>query len=305
MRYLTNLQDVNETEETVVTLGKFDGFHRGHRKIFNRVREVAKSNGLNIAAFTFAISPQTVLGSTAGQVLTTSKERKALIERAGADLLAECTFDAALRSMEPEQFVTEILLKRFRAKAVITGNDFRFGKDRRGDTELLWKCGHQFGFYTEAVEKERDGNRDISSTAVRDEVSAGNMETVSRMLGYDYFIQGPVTRGQKLGRTIGFPTANLIPQAEKILPPFGVYSSAVHVGDRCFRGITDIGTKPTVQGERAGVETYLFGFEGELYDQEIRVDLLHFMRGEQKFDSVAELKQQMKKDADERMTYEK
>ena len=305
MRYLTNLQDVNETEETVVTLGKFDGFHRGHRKIFNRVREVAKSNGLNIAAFTFAISPQTVLGSTAGQVLTTSKERKALIERAGADLLAECTFDAALRSMEPEQFVTEILLKRFRAKAVITGNDFRFGKDRRGDTELLWKCGHQFGFYTEAVEKERDGNRDISSTAVRDEVSAGNMEAVSRMLGYDYFIQGPVTRGQKLGRTIGFPTANLIPQAEKILPPFGVYSSAVHVGDRCFRGITDIGTKPTVQGERAGVETYLFGFEGDLYDQEIRVDLLHFMRGEQKFDSVAELKQQMKKDADERMTYEK
>lgn len=305
MRYITDINDIQETEYSVVTLGKFDGLHLGHRKIFKRARELAATYGCNFSVFTFSVSPQTVLGQSAPKTLMTSEERRKMIEKAGADLLAECPFNEALMNMEAGEFITEILLKKMRAKAVITGRDFRFGKGRAGDTALLREYAAEYGFYTEAVEKAKDGSRDISSTRIREEVEAGRMENASRLLGYDYFLQGTVGTGRKLGRTIGFPTANLAPPPEKIMPPYGVYSSLTRIGEDSYKSITDIGTKPTVNGDALGAETFIYGFNGDIYGQEIRVSLLHFMRGEKKFDSVAELEAQLKKDVKERETYEK
>ena len=288
-----------------MTLGKFDGLHRGHMKIFRRAREIARSYSCNFSVFTFSISPQSILGQRTNTVLTTSPERKIMIEKAGADVMAECPFNDELKNMEAEDFITEVLLKRFKAKAVITGRDFRFGKNRRGNAEILRDLAARYGFYTEAVAKEKDGDRDISSTYIREEIEAGNLETAARLLGYDYFIKGEIVEGEKLGRTIGFPTANIIPAPEKLLPPFGVYSSVVRIGDKTCRSITDIGTKPTVNGKRVGAETFILDFEKDIYGQEISVALLHFMRGEKKFSSVDELKKQLKNDIKERETYEK
>ena len=305
MRYITDINDIQETEYSVVTLGKFDGLHLGHRKTFKRARELAATYGCNFSVFTFSVSPQTVLGQSPPKTLMTSEERREMIEKAGADLLAECPFNESLMNMEAGEFITEVLLKRLRAKAVITGRDFRFGKNRAGDTVLLRKYAAEYGFYAEAVEKAKDGMRDISSTCIREEVEAGRMENASRLLGYDYFLQGIVGTGRKLGRTIGFPTANLVPAPEKIMPPYGVYSSLTRIGEDSYKSITDIGTKPTVNGDALGAETFIYGFDGDIYGQEIRVSLLHFMRGEKKFDSVAELEAQLKKDVKERETYEK
>ena len=305
MRYITDINEIQEREYSVVTLGKFDGLHRGHKKIFKRAKEIAATYDCNFSVFTFSVSPQAVLGQSPYRTLMTSQERKEMIEKAGADLLAECPFDKALMNMEAGEFIEEILLKKMRAKAVITGRDFRFGKDRAGDIACLREYAAEYGFYTEAVEKTKDGSRDISSTYIREEVEAGRMENAAGLLGYDYFIKGKVTEGRRLGRTIGFPTANLIPAPEKVIPPYGVYSSLTRVGDRVYKSITDIGTKPTVDGETLGAETFIYGFDGDIYGQEICVSLLHYMRGEQKFGSVEELKKQLEKDIKERGNYEK
>jgi len=304
MKYITDINDIRETEFSVVTLGKFDGLHRGHQKIFKRAREIAATYDCNFSVFTFSVSPQTVLGQSPYRSLMSSSERRDLIEEAGADLLAECPFNEALMNMEAEDFITEILLGKMRAKAVITGKDFRFGKNRAGDTALLRALAAEYGFYAEAVEKTKDGSREISSSYIREEVEAGRMENAARLLGYDYFLKGRVCEGRKLGRTIGFPTANLVPDPVKILPPYGVYSSRTKIGGVHYKSITDIGTKPTVDGTALGAETYICGFDGDIYGQEIRVSLQHYMRGERKFGSVAELEEQIKKDIKERENYE-
>lgn len=305
MIYFTELDDVQAAGPSVVTLGKFDGLHRGHKKIFKRAQEIAESSDCDFCVFTFAISPQTVLGERPNNVLVTSEERKMLLEAAGTRLCVECSFDEKLRNMEAEEFIEEILIRRLRAKAIITGRDFRFGKGRRGNTALLKEYGIRCGFYAEAVEKEKDGEREISSTYIREEIEAGHMEKAAELLGYDYFISGKVTKGRRLGRTIGFPTANIIPLPEKLMPPYGVYSSLTRVGDQIYKSITDIGTKPTVEGNALGVETYICDFGDDIYGRDIRVDLLHMMRKEQRFDSVETLKTQLECDVKERMTYEK
>lgn len=305
MIYIKDLKDINIQGPSVVILGKFDGLHRGHMKIFKRALETAATYDCDLAVFTFSISPQAVMGQRPNTVLMTSKERKRLMEAAGADILVECPFTDELKNMEAEEFVSEILLKRLKAKAVITGRDFRFGKGRRGDTALLAACAARYGFYAESVEKERDGEREISSTYIREEIEKGNMEKASALLGYDFFVSGKVTKGRKLGRTIGFPTANIIPEPEKLMPPYGVYSSFTKTGDKVYRSITDIGTKPTVDGEALGIETYICDFKGDIYGEDISVGLLHLMRREQKFDSVEILKKQLESDVKERMSYEK
>ena len=305
MRYITDVSKLNETEYSVVTLGKFDGLHRGHKKIFERAKEIAADRDCGFSVFTFTVSPQAILGQSTYRTLNTLQERREMIEKAGAGLLAECPFDDALKNMEAGEFITEILLKKMRAKAVVTGEDFRFGRNRAGDTELLRKYAAEYGFYAEAAEKAKDGGREISSTWIREEVEAGRMENAARLLGYDFFLKGEVCEGRRLGRTIGFPTANLIPDSGKIMPPYGVYSSLTGVGDQIYRSITDIGTKPTVNGEALGAETFIYGFNGDLYGKEIRVSLLHFMRPEQRFAGIEELTDQLKKDIKERDSYEK
>lgn len=201
--------------------------------------------------------------------------------------------------MEPEAFVREILVKRLQAKYLAVGTDFRFGYQRRGDYRLLQQMGKTYGFEVEVVEKACYQGREISSTYIREELEKGNMELVNQLLGYAYSVTGEVLHGRKIGRTLGLPTVNLMPEEQKLLPPNGVYATRTLIAGEVFEGITNIGYKPTVGGEtRKGVETYLFDLDRELYGEELTVRFYGYARPEQKFASLEELKAQIEQDVE-------
>ena len=199
--------------------------------------------------------------------------------------------------MEPEDFIREILVKQLRAAYVVVGPDFHFGHNRKGNPELLRQAGTQYGFEGEILSKETREERPISSTWIREVLQEGNIEKVNELLGYRYFVLGEVVHGRQLGRTWGLPTINQVPEDGKLLPPFGVYASKTFIKGKTFYGISNVGVKPTVEVPFAGVETYLFDCDEDLYGEEARVEFYHFVRPECKFDSVEELKAQIQRDA--------
>ena len=296
MRYITNTLDFQLEKRSVVTLGKFDGLHRGHDKLITRTLELGKK-GYDTVVFTFDVSPLVKLGTRITRTLLTNEERKVLLERKRIDCLIECPFVPELIQMEPEDFMREVLAVQLRAAYVIVGPDFHFGYKRKGTPELLKKLGHRYGFEVEILDKEMDEEREISSTWIRETLREGRIEKVNHLLGYPYFVKGKVVHGRQLGRTWGLPTINQIPANGKLLPPFGVYASKTYINGEEFYGISNIGVKPTVEVPFAGVETYLFECNENLYGKEAWVEFYHFMRPECKFDSVEELREQIQRDA--------
>lgn len=297
MRYITDLKALKNMEPCVITLGKFDGVHRGHQKLIRLVQEIGCEKGWKTAAFTFDVSPQVKMGMRRSQLLMTNEERRTRLENLGLDYLVECPFTDEVKNMEPEDFVTGILLEKMNARALVVGADFHFGKKRRGDAALLQKMGTELGLEIHVEPKMQDGNRDISSTYVREELIQGHMEKVTELLGTPYSVKGEIVHGNHIGHTLGFPTINQVPEAIKLLPPKGVYLSRTLVDGREYDGISNIGTKPTVQGDnRIGIETHLLFFNGDLYGKDARVQLLSFRRPERKFGSLDELKAQLDSD---------
>ena len=297
MEFVKNLAEYQSERPCVVTLGKFDGVHRGHRKLLKEVRRIALENHWKAGVFTFTVSPQVQMGRREAKMLMTNEERENLLRDLGVDLLVECPFTEEIRSMEPDQFIREVLLKRLHASAVVAGTDFRFGKDRKGDADYLLEAGKSMGFHVSVMQKEMDGEREISSTYIREELEKGHMEKVQELMGGPYFITGPIIHGRHLGHSLGFPTINQRPAPEKMLPPRGVYFSRTYVGGKVYQGISSLGVKPTVNsGNEEGNETYLFDCSLDLYGQEAKVEFLSFRRPEEKFDSLDALKNQMSLD---------
>lgn len=297
MKYIAGMTKFHIEEKTAVTLGKFDGLHRGHRKLLDRIME-QKQHGLKTVIFTFDVPPYAKLNGMKPEVLLTNEERRRMLEDLGADYLIECPFIPEIIHMEPEQFVKKILCEGIHAAYLAVGTDFRFGYQRKGGPDMLLKLAPLCGYEIDVVEKEQYGGRDVSSTYVKEEITAGNMEKAAFLLGYPYTIPGMVVHGRNMGRKVlGIPTLNIIPAEDKLLPPSGVYVSRTTVGAKIYSGITNIGYKPTVGGEeRKGVETYLFDFDGDLYDSFVQVQLHAFVRPEMKFDTLDELIGQMHKD---------
>ena len=295
MKYVKEIAKFREEKNSVVTLGKFDGVHRGHRKLIRRVLERAGQNGWIPAVFTFDVSPQAALCDPGFRTLMTNRERRDFLEQLGIGTLVECRF-SEMKDMEPEDFVKEILVGRLKASCLVVGPDFHFGKDRKGNPEFLQECGKTLGFTVEIPDKEMDGEREIGSSYIREELLRGQIEKVNELLGYPYFITAEVVHGRRQGRQFGFPTINMIPSPEKILPPRGVYASRTEIAGKTFRGVSNLGRKPTVNGEFDGLETYLFQCGEDLYGLEAKVELLSFLRPEEKFPSVEELKRQLKND---------
>ena len=295
MIYTTQVPHLDQGMRSCITLGKFDGLHRGHQKLIERIKEERKENCKTVV-FTFDVSPRSYILHMPPKYLLTYEERRELAENLGVDILAECPFTEELMHMEPEAFVREYLVDRLHGKYLAVGPDFRFGYQRKGTPELLKKLGEIYGFYTEILEKEKYEGRDISSTYVREELDQGHIEKVNRLLGYPYFTKGEIVHGRQLGRTIGIPTANLIPPAIKKLPPNGVYITESMIQGKTYQGITNVGYKPTVKENFLGVETYLFSCNADLYGQEAEVKFYHYLRPEIKFASLEELKNQMMKD---------
>lgn len=299
MEYIKKLEEINMKKPGVVTLGKFDGVHRGHRKLIGRVLKISEREDCSSIVFTFDVPPRVRMGAAGIKTLLTNEERRCLLRKTGVDVLVECPFTEQIQNMEAEEFVEDVLIGRLHMAYAVVGTDFHFGRGRRGNPEFLQRLGKQMGFSVEIVQKERDGSREISSSYVREELEAGHMDSVRRLLGYPYFISGKIVHGRHKGHSFGYPTINQVPAPEKLLPPWGVYSSRTRIGGKDYDSVTNVGRKPTVHGKALGVETYLFGCSENLYGQEARVDLLAFQRPERKFESEEALIAQLGRDAEE------
>ena len=303
MEYIRDTTNIQIQAPTVLSLGKFDGLHMGHKLLLEEMLRKKRQEGLAAVMFTFDIPPKALVEGEQPGVLTTNAEKKAVFGRTGIDYLIEYPFTEDVRSMEPEAFV-ELLAERLNVKCIVAGRDFHFGHNRKGDHRTLERLAPVYGYETIIVEKKQYENRDISSTFIREEIKAGHMERANMLLGYEYFIRGTVVHGRRLGHELGIPTVNLVPPMEKLLPPFGVYVSRVVTDGRSFGGISNVGQKPTIEGKNPiGVETHIFDFQEDLYGKEIDVELLSFLRGERKFGSIAELKEQMNRDIERGKEY--
>lgn len=303
MQLITNTTRFILDEPSVVAIGKFDGIHRGHKELLNEVMKY-REKGLKAVVFTFDPPPSVLFGDGSQKEITLRDEKRKVFEEMGIDVLIEFPLNAQTAATEPEDFVRTLLVKQMKAKQIVAGTDVSFGNKGKGNGVLLKKLATELEYGVSLIDKICFEEKEISSTYVRDEIGLGHMETVTELLGEPYYISGRVVHGKKLGRTLGMPTANLEISKEKILPPNGVYYSRVHMGGRIYKGITNIGTKPTVSDEvKMGAETYLYDFQGDIYEQEIRVDLLSFKRPEMKFETVDELKIQMEKDIEEGRNY--
>lgn len=281
---------------SAIAIGKFDGIHRGHIKLLKYIL-AKKAEGWKAVVFTFDPPASVFFGSSGDKELSPLPEKRKFFEKLGVDILVEFPLNHETAAITAEDFIKKILVLQMHAAYIAAGSDLSFGYRGGGDKELLQRFSTEYGYQVEIIPKVTEKEREISSTYVREEVEAGNMETVETLLGRAYSVEGIVETGRKLGRRIGMPTLNLYPDKDKLLPPYGVYFSRVILGENRYQGITNIGRKPTVnQTDTVSVETYLYDFEADMYGRSITVELLHFKRPECRFADVEELKDHMERD---------
>ena len=296
MEIITNTVDFYLEKETAVAIGKFDGVHIGHRRLLEEIQE-CKKKGLASCVFTFEPAPAIFFGFSDGRLLTTKEEKRLLFERMGVDILVEFPLNKKTAAMSPAAFATEVLARQMNTRFLVAGTDLSFGAGGAGNAELLRKLGPELGFQVKTIEKVCMEGRKVSSTLVRTKVEEGEMQEAEQLLGMPYLVKGTVIKGNQIGRTIGFPTVNIQPEKDKLLPPNGVYFSQVRVGNRSYRAISNVGCMPTVSDTRVmGVESYLYQFEEDIYGAEIEVYLQKFRRPERKFDGIEALEAQLRED---------
>lgn len=296
MKIIANTTDFYIEKETAVAIGKFDGVHMGHRRLLLEILE-QKKKGLSACVFTFDPTPAVLFGLSDGKELTTKEEKRSLFERLGVDILIEFPLSRETAAISPEDFVRDILVRRMNTRFIAAGSDLSFGNKGAGNAALLEKMSEQMGFSVKTIEKISIEGTPVSSTHIRKLIEEGRLEQAVRMLGMPYIIKGKVVHGNRIGRTLGFPTVNQLPTTDKLLPPNGVYYSDIRVGDKQYQGITNIGCKPTVTEEKViGVESFIFDFSEEIYDEEIEVYLHEFKRPEMQFSGLEELKAKLQQD---------
>ncbi len=296
MEYIRGTTEFQIKEPTVISFGKFDGLHRGHELLMDYMFR-KKKQGRKTVVFTFDIPPKKLAHQSESRVITTNEEKMHVFERIGIDYLVECPFTPEIMCMEPENFLKKIVTS-LNVKSMVAGRDFHFGHNRAGDYHTLEKYAGILDYEVEIVEKMQYEGRDISSTYVREAISEGNIELANHLLGYHFFVQGVVTHGRHMGGPVlGFPTVNLIPSSEKILPPNGVYITETTIDDAVFQGISNVGCKPTIEGVHPiGVENHIFDFNRNVYGNYVKIEFLKRVRAEHKFASIDELTGQMQED---------
>lgn len=286
MNYITGIEKYNGTKKTAVTMGKFDGLHRGHQKLVDKIRDYA-SYECDSVLCAFDMHRDAIM---------TNRERREHLD-GKIDWLIDCPFTEQLRNMEAEDFIRDILFGKLNAAHVVVGNDFVFGHEKRGSVAMLEKYAAEYGYTVDVVEKERYQDMIISSTYIRDALAQGDVQLAERLLGYPYELTGPVRHGKQLGRTLGFPTMNIEPEAQKILPRYGVYACRVKIDGKWYNGVGNAGVKPTVTDERRRLfEVYVYEYEGDAYGKEVTAQFCGFERPEVKFGSVEELKEHVMRD---------
>ncbi len=296
MKYIKGKTEFHIEEPTVISFGKFDGLHRGHELLMDYMFE-KKKTGLSTVVFTFDIPPKSLISRAPHKLITTNEERRNIFEHIGVDYLIECPFTPDIMCMEPQEFIRKIV-EELNVKCMVAGRDFQFGHNRAGTYRTLIQYAGELGYEAAVMEKIRDGKRDISSTFIRERISAGDIEMANRLLGYAFFVQGTVEHGNHMGGPVlGFPTINLLPPPDKLLPPNGVYITETTVGESTYQGISNVGCKPTIAGGNPiGVETHIFDFNRNIYGSQVKVEFLKRVRPEYKFASLEELTAQMQED---------
>lgn len=294
---IINEKEFHIDEPTVVAIGKFDGIHLGHVELIKHILEAKTKLGCKSAVFTFNVSAASFFAGKDIKEITTLSEKRVIFDSLGMDYLVEFPLDNETAGILPEDFIKDIMKGMMNMKYIVAGEDVSYGKYGKGDADLLRKLSESLDYRVEIIDKVKYDLKDISSTYVRDEITLGHMDMVTKLLGHPYSFAGVVESGHKLGRTLGFPTMNLYPDEAKILPPMGVYYSEVLYEDATYPGLTNIGVRPTVSNDNCvSVETYLFDFDMDMYGKEIITRILDFKRPEIKFDSKEALKAQMEID---------
>lgn len=286
MRIFRALDSINTDRECAIALGLFDGLHKAHRAVIAS----ALNSGLTPAVFTFTMNDNHPASKNGFVPLMSVEKRVCGIEKLGVELLLMPDF-SEFANLSAEEFVEDVLFSKMKARVLCCGYDFRFGKGNSGDVNLLKDLCDRHGARLEVVDCITENGKTVSSSAVRTALSEGDMQTYFDMCGRFFSIESTVVHGNRIGRTLSFPTINQSLDTNCLAPRFGVYASRTHVGDKSFPSITNIGIKPTVSSESSVLaETYIFDFDGDLYGAKITVELMFFVRPERKFSSTDELK---------------
>lgn len=298
MKIFQSIASFGTSKNTIVTIGTFDGVHIGHQKIIERLIYNSKNSDCESLILTFFPHPRMVLQDDSEiKLLNTIYERSELLEKAGIDNLIIHPFDKDFSRLTAEEFVKDILVDKFNLQKIVIGHDHRFGKNRTANIDDLIAFGEKYDFEVEEISAQEIQEVSVSSTKIRNALEEGFIGLANKYLGYNYFLTGTVQKGKQLGRTIGFPTANLkIEETYKLIPKNGAYVVQSILDDKKVYGMMNIGVNPTVGGEIISIEIYFLDFDADLYHKKIQVSLLDYIRPEQKFDAVASLKTQLEND---------
>lgn len=296
-------ESIKTENGTAIAIGKFDGLHKGHRALIERIIS-EKDNGLVPAVFAFARAPKEFIGNEKQKYIFTASEKRIFMEKNGVEILVEQPLNDVIIGTEPEVFIKDILVERLGVKKIVCGSDFRFGHKRLGDVEFLKEYEKKYGYKTIVIDKLKHGKREISSTFIREELGKGSISLVNELLGYPYTMFGVVLEGQKLGRTLGFPTVNITPKEDKMLPPNGVYFTKAIVEGKSYDAVTNIGIRPSVKGNgTVNVETHILDFSMDMYGKALELHFYEFIRPEKKFESLDALKEAVHQNIKERRAY--
>ncbi len=299
MRIFHHINDFIGCNNPVVTLGTFDGLHYGHLQIIEKLKKAAKEINGETVVITFSPHPRLVLFPDDNdlKLLSDQDEKIKLFENTGIDYLIMHPFTKEFSRLSTVEFVRDLLVNKLGTKKLIIGYDHRFGRNREGSLEQLKEFESVYGFEVLEIPKQEVDHIAVSSTKIRNALLAGEIKTANSFLGYPYHLTGTVIRGSKLGREIGFPTANLkIEDKHKLIPANGVYAIKAEIGGNVYTGMMNIGVRPTVDGKTLAIEAHLFNFSKDIYDKKISVYFIDKLREEQKFDSIDKLRKQLLED---------
>ncbi|HOJ27868.1 MAG TPA: bifunctional riboflavin kinase/FAD synthetase [Spirochaetota bacterium] len=299
MTVLYNLSERDEVfKNPVITIGSFDGVHRGHRAIFDRMLEIAQSLHGEPVVFTFSEHPRKLLTPhTPPKILTTAAEKIHAIEQVGINNIVMMPFTHEIAALTAEEFLFKIVFYHIGKAHIVVGYDHAFGKGRQGDFEFLKGLSLREGFLVERVEPVCIQSRPVSSSWIRTEIEDGNIALANMLLGRPYTLRGTVVKGQMRGRLLGYPTANITPDdPDKIIPKDGVYAVRVHINGMLYHGMLNIGTNPTFENTERTIEVHIFDFDADIYGQTLEVFFIERIRDEKRFGSVTELKEQLHND---------
>jgi riboflavin kinase/FMN adenylyltransferase len=299
MRIEQELEQAHIDRESVLTIGVFDGVHRGHQRLIAKVVAEANANGAAAGVLTFRNHPDSVLNPNfRPQYITSVAERTRLMEELGVDFVVPVTFDREVAGLRARKF-TELLRSKLRMRGLVVGPDFAMGYKREGNVDMLSDMGAELGFSVSVVDLLSDGGDAVHSTSIRKALVDGNVKDVAKKLGRNFSMSGTVVTGDKRGRTLGFPTANIEVGPDMVVPGNGIYATLAFVDGERHMAATSIGTRPTFDGKGRTIEAFLLGFDSNLYNRELRLEFVQRLRDELKFDSVDALLEQMELDVEQ------